>query len=300
MVNGSTESLNAFALYKELYSKAELDGFLSRNMKAFSDPLSAIPFGFDNPIFHGFPSYEHEYSTIEKFKNIKHFQKSLKEGGFLDEDNNPIIPTYVFNEYGFRSESWSKGEEGVIFLGCSDTFGSSQFLEKTWPYLVAEHLGVKRYNLAKPGGSNDSAYRFLKNFIRDIPGKYVCMLETELTRTEVWSENSVLDVNAGSLLSLYENKKLKYLSQWYLNHGSDPRQSIVNYAKNIDAIKYLCAENNKQYIGVYNPCYDNSVSGINPIYNTKLDNATGDLAGDCLHKGSIFQKNVANEIITTL
>ena len=300
MVDGNNVDLDTFALYKELYSKEELHGFLVNNSKIFSDPLSAIPFGFENNIFHGFPSYEHEYNNIEKFKKSKHFQLTLKKGGFLDKESRPVIPVYEFNEYGFRSESWATGEEGIIFLGCSDTFGTSQFLEKTWPYLVAEHFGVKRYNLAKPGGSNDSAYRFLKNFIKDIPGKYVCMLEIELTRLEVWSKEGVMDINGGSLQSLYSNKELRYLSQWYLNHGSDPRQSIVNYTRSIDAIKYLCVENNKQYIGIYNPCYDNSISGINPTYNVKMNNAIDDLAGDCLHKGKHFQKLIADEMIKKL
>jgi len=297
MVNDLTHYPPNFKLYHEIYSKEELDGYLAVNEKAFSHFMSTFPFGTLNKTLHGFPNYEHEYNSIEEFKKNSVLQRVLKTENFLDKDNKPIIPTYTFNEYGFRSESWNSKEEGIIFLGCSDTFGTSQFLEKTWPYLVAEHFKVRRYNLAKPGGSNDSAYRFLKNHIANIPGKYVCMLEIELTRTEQWEPDKTIDINGASLVDLHKSKEYRYLSEWYLKHGSDPRQALIMYNKNIDAIKYLCKENNKQFIGVYNPCYDNSISQVNPIYNVKSEDSLTDLAGDCVHKGSKFQEAIANEMI---
>jgi hypothetical protein len=62
--------------------------------------------------------------------------------------DHPI--TYSYNEYGHRSRNIGEIDldNYIIFTGCSHTVGVGLELEKTFPYLVSQKLGVDYYNIA--------------------------------------------------------------------------------------------------------------------------------------------------------
>jgi hypothetical protein len=62
--------------------------------------------------------------------------------------DHPI--SYSYNEYGHRSKNIKDIDldNYVIFTGCSHTVGVGLELEKTFPYLVSQKLGVDYYNIA--------------------------------------------------------------------------------------------------------------------------------------------------------
>lgn len=58
--------------------------------------------------------------------------------------------SYAYNEYGHRSKSVNDVDldNYVIFTGCSHTVGIGLELEKTYPHLISQRLGVDYYNMA--------------------------------------------------------------------------------------------------------------------------------------------------------
>lgn len=65
--------------------------------------------------------------------------------------------TYILNENGHRCKSIKNIDLSnyILFTGCSHTMGIGSELEKTYPYIVAQKLGVDYYNLAMPGSGID-------------------------------------------------------------------------------------------------------------------------------------------------
>ena len=50
--------------------------------------------------------------------------------------------TYNVNEDGFRSDSF-EGENGIVFLGCSLTYGYGLEEWEVWPWIVGKHFQSK-------------------------------------------------------------------------------------------------------------------------------------------------------------
>jgi hypothetical protein len=65
--------------------------------------------------------------------------------------------TYSYNEYGHRCKSVAEIDldNYILFTGCSNTEGVGLELEKTFPYLTANDLGLDYYNLAVGGSGID-------------------------------------------------------------------------------------------------------------------------------------------------
>ncbi len=69
--------------------------------------------------------------------------------------------SYVFNEYGHRSLNDLPGvpvrysEKHFLVVGGSQTFGIGVPIEKTYPHIISERLGMEYYNLSLPGASHD-------------------------------------------------------------------------------------------------------------------------------------------------
>lgn len=65
--------------------------------------------------------------------------------------------TYAYNSNGHRSKNVKEVDldNYILFTGCSHTEGVGLELEKTFPYLVANDLGMDYYNLALGGTGID-------------------------------------------------------------------------------------------------------------------------------------------------
>lgn len=65
--------------------------------------------------------------------------------------------TYDINRYGHRSKNVGDIDldNYILFTGCSHTEGMGLELEKTFPYLAANDLGIDYYNLALGGSGID-------------------------------------------------------------------------------------------------------------------------------------------------
>lgn len=102
--------------------------------------------------------------------------------------------TYTFNEYGFRSDSFSDTADlSILFMGCSFTEGIGLPLDQAWPnYLLAKikeqpqfsDKNIPYYSVAVGGSGLDSQARYLRNHIDKIKPSHIFLLVPSLHRRE--------------------------------------------------------------------------------------------------------------------
>lgn len=98
-------------------------------------------------------------NTSLKFSGSDHedrFNKHLKTQP-KDWYYRNVDITYDYNEYGHRCKNVSEIDldNYILFCGCSHTEGTGLELEKTFPYLVSNTLGMDYYNLSLGGSGID-------------------------------------------------------------------------------------------------------------------------------------------------
>jgi len=108
-----------------------------------------------------------EYFWVQsdyKSKFEKNFEKYSDSIHFQNYKKNPI--TYKLNNYGFRTpDDFFHGDEGTVYLGCSNTFGIGHYLENVWSYKLHQKIGEgKFFNLSHGATGLTQQYYFLKYF----------------------------------------------------------------------------------------------------------------------------------------
>ena len=203
-------------------------------------------------------------------KNLKENYKLLNEFGWIDKDIG-----YKFNSHGFRGEEFDSAP-GVLFLGCSHTFGIGLPIESTWSHLISNALGLRNYNLGIGGGSNDTAFYLAQHWIPEIQPKVVIFASTERTRFELHTmHNTVEYFNVWHC----PEEVAPFWKHWL---GNDTN-SEMNYLKNQLAIKQLCQQNNIKY-------FHAEISKIDEV----------DKARDLQHYGPKTHKRFASAILRKL
>lgn len=105
---------------------------------------------------------------------------------------------YRINKHGFRGDQLVKedGDNAIMFLGDSFTFGIGVADEDVWCHKVATKLGKRNWNLGLPGGGNQEMILLLDSFIESgyIPSQVVVMW-TEPHRKLLFFGTKFGDVN---------------------------------------------------------------------------------------------------------
>lgn len=237
----------------------------------------------------------------KKLQDNPAFFDILKEGGFVDKDNSILDIPYRFNELGFRGPKLDYSKTYTVVLGCSDTFGSSQFEEKTWGSIVGSTLNFPIFNGGIPGGSLDSCYLTLKYLEDKIKFNKVIILIPNPNRGFMHYENKGEFKHMSlspNISSIYNNdpKLLSVAKTIYSNTYSNELYSCINIQKNLEAILGICSKHKARLIHAFNPTgarvYNNSNIVIN--HSSKIR------ARDLRHFGYDFQKSIADYFIKKL
>lgn len=253
-----------------------------------------------------------EYNkTVEELKNSNELYEKVKNSGWVIDgfkQHNLKLQriSYKLNSFGFRCDSeFNKDEKGIIFLGCSDTFGWSQHKEKTYPWLVSQHFDKKCWNLGVSGGSTSTAYRVLKSHIDSVDVDFVCLLSPNRFRSESYFLN---DGNEIQKIFIFPNTDLEkyppFVKETFERIWALEENYELEYLKSLDAIEGICTKRGIQFIHIENPNfldYKNPISQSMEeeiIINPRLRE---NCARDGHHAGEFFQKKTAeyfiNEII---
>jgi len=213
--------------------------------------------------------------------------------------------TYDINEYGFRSPSFYDSNNNIVFLGCSHTTGIGLPLEKTFPYLISEKLGMNLCNLSVPGRSNDTCYRLGSFWIPILKPKVVICYVVSKARMEVkvTSKGSFIHGDSTSFYHNFLPSKDNvdvlginfgdFYEQWCFNEEN----LDYNKQKNMDALETVCSRNGSKFY-----CFDDvfiTEKYLNPAGRPYL----GDLkylARDTMHPGEIENQFISDTVLGEL
>lgn len=132
-------------------------------------------------------SYWHGTDSEENF-----YKNKARERGWTTTDI-----TYKFNEYGFRSKSFSNLEEDknkfrILVTGCSHTMGIGNKLQDTWPVVLQNLIpNSVVYNLAQGGMSPDYCVRSVYKTIDIFNPDVVLVLWSDKSRFEWPTEENM-------------------------------------------------------------------------------------------------------------
>lgn len=175
----------------------------------------------------------------ENLKNRKH---ELSKNGWLDKKIS-----YEFDKFGFRKNLNKQDKKDLLFLGCSFTFGIGIDYQSSFTNLVCDQLKMNNVNWALPGGSNDSAFTLLNEYLEISTPTMVILVSPSAYRFELFSikNNLYWSHSFGSNClrgepSLFEHvdAPLHFFNERYLNQ---------NKIKNQLAIENICQKNNIKF-----------------------------------------------------
>ena len=88
--------------------------------------------------------------------------------GWCDQDGYPTEVNYHLNKNGHRCKNLD-GDigKGILFIGCSHTFGVGLNQQDTFAYKVAEHFNKECFNYGLPGKGLDTAATYTSLFLQD-------------------------------------------------------------------------------------------------------------------------------------
>tara|TARA_A100001035_G_scaffold269947_1_gene256555 strand:+ start:10489 stop:11193 length:705 start_codon:yes stop_codon:yes gene_type:complete len=158
--------------------------------------------------------------------DLDYFPDSPDDNPRAKWHGNPI--RYVTNEWGYRSDKFEENPDSVIFLGCSHTMGIGLPLEDVWCSIVAKELGRKGYNLGVNGGSMDTAFRVLSQWLPLIKSKLVCVQEPTCRREVIHAKQGIA--------RFLPNFTWAHVQELLLGE----EEYSVNRDKNVRAIQNLC------------------------------------------------------------
>ena len=193
----------------------------------------------------------------KKNKDISRFIKY----NWVDSDGNLNAPEYIVNKLGYRT-SIEFNDDIPIAVGCSNTFGKGNHEIHTWPFLLSQKINKKIINLGIPGGSMDSSYRVIKWYLQEYNPKEIFFLIPSAFRAEYYIRLSNLKesglpknthIQVGPNFHTFENNTEKKNFQKYIFDTTYSLDETVylNFYKNIEAIKFLCHQNNVTLYEMY-------------------------------------------------
>lgn len=185
--------------------------------------------------------------------------------------------SYNYNLFGHRCKNIEDIDldNYLLFTGCSHTEGVGLELEKTFPYLISNELGIDYYNLAIGGtGIDIMTYNLMiwLHTIKKLP-KALIIVWPEAARFSLKNERDFFLVNP----SVTDENLLNFLVLG----------DLIGY---FESSKYLC-EN------LINTCYSNYSKLIN-INSRSIEWL--DLARDQSHAGILSNEKLARVIIDQL
>lgn len=253
------------------------------------------PYAFDPPVELHFPQHswykyrgktlnwldsDNEERWAEHMKDAQSRERLSRYGWTKDN------VTYALNSYGFRCDEF-RDDSSILCLGCSFTGGVGLPLDKIWPTVLADKLGLKCWNLGIGAGSMDTCFRFVNYFIDKLNIKYIFLLKPSYLRFDVYeSDNICKSVLPSSTFNSTHNLLASAKQLW---HSSD-QNCIQNYMKNLMAIEYLCHSYKIKLYTYYTEQLYYTLFGPR-ISRTKPDHRS---ARDLMHLGSEYHGFMAS------
>lgn len=245
-------------------------------------------------IFPFFDSSQLNKAEKEEIKNFSNPQLDLLDlNGFLDDKRSVVDIEYRTNKFNLRGPDIDITKPTDIYLGCSDTYGISQFEEKTWPHLVSTSIGTQYLNCGFPGGSMDNCYLVLKVISNYVKINRVFLLSPSPYRGQIYYRASdavrMMQIGPNFHKVYTKSKEMSQFAELVFQKVYSCEESImVNFEKNLDGIKHIVSQNKAKLYHTFNPSLP--LSGI----EIDIETNSKDRARDLRHYGEQFQKQIAD------
>ncbi len=268
----------------------------------FIDAIKKNSTGFWNPwdgtgeedVIVGEDYTTYRFNTADnRTRLITHLQdeygrQKLKQYNWLVDDK-PVEIEYKVNRNGFRCNNFTN-DPGIVFVGCSNTYGTGMHLQDIWPSLVSSYFNCESWNLGTPGMGLTMSTFYLTNWYEDIPTpKAIVVLEPPPDRIELYhfkNEQFQVDI-LKNLLDMHETHPLVDCL-----YSSLPFTSAINYRLNIQSLKLLAKHWNVPIV---------TKTLFESANNIKIKpESSSDFARDLMHFGKNVHSAIAEKMIEAL
>jgi hypothetical protein len=166
----------------------------------------------------------------------------------------PADISYKFNEWGFRSDSFTLDTDfGVVFVGCSQTVGVGLPLEHTWSFKLLERIREKTgknipyWNIAASGcGLDTNAFELylLDERLKTKPVMVICLAPPAYRREVMFAKpERKMWVGPSGVWMKSIGMDTLFVDDWYARH------QIARSCMTIDLL--MSKWNSKFYIGMW-------------------------------------------------
>lgn len=274
------------------------DPVLENNFKElFVDSLKKYSTGYFNP-WDDTGDEENLYTddyTIFKFNTAdnkkrlhrhltdSYAREKLTEYNWL-EDNLPKEIEYKINSSGFRCNNFNS-DPGIVYVGCSHTYGTGMQLERTWPSIVSNYFNLESWNLGTPGLSISPGTFYLLNWASEISNpKAIVVLDSPPGRSELYTlKNNRLTI------SLLKNMLENVESSIFVNklYQAMLTTSAIKQIHDTQSLKLLADSLKVPFINIKTADIIKSIEEI-------------DFARDLMHFGANVHDRIASYVIHQL
>tara|TARA_X000000368_G_C23051598_1_gene721675 strand:+ start:292 stop:1158 length:867 start_codon:yes stop_codon:yes gene_type:complete len=178
------------------------------------------------------PNGENDWCPADTKENFEKNREAAEKEGWTE--NNV---SYKVNNWGFRHhEDFCEDRNGLLAIGCSNTFGIGVNYEQTWPYYVAKELGLNPINLGQPGGSIQACYRVAREWVPIIKPKVVMWLIPDPARRELFiGANTPKAPRSVS----HWHRDIKLKTYWETVNESE-NETLMHKRAYYDAMEHVC------------------------------------------------------------
>lgn len=209
--------------------------------------------------------------------------------------------TYTYNDYGHRCKNVSaiNLENYILFAGDSHTEGIGCELEKTYPFLTSNNLGIDYYNLGLGSTGLDAMFSNIVNWLNLYPKpKLICLFWSGETRFL-----QLIDHNINyNLTSVGPNFTKSLAEEHAITYGEIAGLFKTRYLIFAKTLENIFNKNNIKYVNISN-LQTHTEFNINndlmtiPKFYTQFNNIRTSDGRDDIHFGNGTHKFISDWLV---
>jgi len=183
-------------------------------------------------------------TLFEKHKKDPLTRRCLEHFKWIRTDGteNPVAVQYLLNDQGYRINH-GYDEDGIVFYGCSFTFGLGLDKEHTWTEIVAKELGLANFNFGIPGVGLDASVIHALCLLRYTVKKPKAMVVlTPPPRRWNYFNGYQIVTTSSQQISKYREMTPEYMNSMEFQCVTDDMNNLIQTTKNIMVLQSVARE----------------------------------------------------------
>jgi|13_taG_2_1085334.scaffolds.fasta_scaffold01112_18 hypothetical protein len=182
--------------------------------------------------------------TFNEHKNDPQTRKCLEQFNWIrtDGSQNAVSVQYLLNDQGYRIDH-GYDEDGIIFYGCSFTFGIGLDKEHTFTEIVSKELGLANFNFGIPGVGLDASVIHALFLLKHTVKKPKAMVVfTPPPRRWNYFNGSQIVTTSSQQISKYRKITEEYVMSMEYQCVTDDMNNLIQTTKNIMVLRDIAKE----------------------------------------------------------